>query len=119
MAIVRQDRRASAIDGFKEARSGAYESLRSIDGTLAALDDTELALGLATEGEQGQREQYIVMHFLKGDATGHTLDECDGKGCASQAADDVLAGLESDTEDDTTSDGEGEGEDSEDDETPA
>lgn len=113
MAIVRQDRRAAAIESLSEARQGVYEGLRNHDASLAALDDLELSLGLATEGEQAQREQYLVMHFGKGDAVGHTLDECDGKGCGSQAADDILEGLDDDTEAQEGPEGAGEGEDSE------
>jgi hypothetical protein len=111
MAIVRNDRRGTAIENIASARQAFHETLRTVDGGQAALDELELSLGLANEGEQAQREQYLVMHFGKGDATGHTLDECDDKGCADRGADDLLEGLQaSAVEGEEADEGEGEGE---------
>jgi hypothetical protein len=46
------------------------------DALQAQCEGLELDLGLANEGEQAARDQCMILHYLKGDDTGHPLDEC-------------------------------------------
>lgn len=76
MAIVRNDRRDAALASVRELREGLQVCMRQLDSMQASLQDAELTLGLATEGEQAKRGDYLVMHYPEGAAVGHTLDEC-------------------------------------------
>lgn len=113
MAIVKSERRGIAIEQLAEARQALFETLQKVDTVQAVLDDLEVSLGLANEGEQAQREQYLVMHYRKGEAVGHTLDECDDAKCADTAADDLIAGLEDEEGEGEEEEGEEEGEEEE------
>jgi hypothetical protein len=90
MAIVRTDKRPAAIKLVQDMRNNIEGGLRQFDSLQAGLESLELELGLSTEGEQAQRASYMVLHYPKGNETGHSLDECTDE-CASE---EVLAELE-------------------------
>lgn len=93
MAIVRHDRRDSAIQGVTELREGIQGLMKQADAMQASLEDLEQVLGLASEGEQAKRDQYIVMHYPEGEDVGHTLDECPERGCVDKDTEEVLGDL--------------------------
>jgi len=93
MAIVRNDKRQNAIESITEIRAGISDTLLRIDAIQASLEDLELSLGLASEGQQDGRERYAVTHFLKGENDGHSVDGC-SLVCRDNAADEVIEDLE-------------------------
>jgi hypothetical protein len=76
MPIVRQDKRQTAIKLLAETRAQLRGLLTQADALQATTEALELELGLANEGEQSTRDQLLVLHYPKGDDTGHCLDEC-------------------------------------------
>jgi hypothetical protein len=81
MAIVRPDKRSGALDAFATMRKLLNGSLVQADTARALLDDMELNLGLATEGDLAKREAYLVVHMPPGEKEGHELGDCEGRGC--------------------------------------
>lgn len=76
MGIVRSDKRQTSIELLKELHSQIESAMRILDSLQASAESLELELGLASEGEQAQRAQYLVMHYPTGEDKGHSLDEC-------------------------------------------
>lgn len=76
MPIVRQDKRKAAIQLLGEVRAQLRGLLTQADALQATTEALELELGLSNEGEQSTRDQLLVLHYPKGDDTGHCLDEC-------------------------------------------
>lgn len=76
MAIVRPDKRQAAINTLAEIRMQLRGLMTQCDALQAHTETLELDLGLANEGEQANRDQCMVLHYPKGDDTGHPLDEC-------------------------------------------
>lgn len=93
MAIVRADRRQSAIEAIAEIRESLGDTLIRVDAIQASLDDLEFMLGLASEGEQEGRERYTVMHFPEGSTEGHSIDGCEDRGCGERHADELVKDL--------------------------
>lgn len=96
MAIVRGDKRQSAIEAVADMRRQMGDTLLRIDDLQASLDDLEYSLGLASEGEIEGRDRHAVVHFGKGETVGHSLDTCREKGCDDTAADEVIENLATD-----------------------
>jgi len=97
MAIVRPDKRPQAIALVQEARTQLDGVLRQVDGLQATIESLELELGLASEKQQSQRAQCMVMHYAQGDDSGHTLDECT-EDCAASELIEELEGEDDGTE---------------------
>ena len=76
MAIVRPDKRPAAINTLAEIRMQIRGLMTQCDALQAQTETLETDLGLANEGEQASRDQCMVLHYPKGDDTGHPLDEC-------------------------------------------
>jgi hypothetical protein len=98
MAIVRQDKRPQAIQLLQEARTQLDGLLRQADAMQATLESLELDLGLASEKQQAERAQCMVMHYPQGAEVGHTLDECT-EDCA---ASELIEELEGDGNEETS-----------------
>lgn len=76
MPIVRGDKRKTALQLLAEVRAQLRGLLTQADALQATIEGLELELGLANEGEQSTRDQLLVLHYPKGDDTGHCLDDC-------------------------------------------
>lgn len=76
MAIVRNDKRPQALALYQEIRAQIDGLLRQVDALQATCESLELELGLASEKDQAERAQCMVLHYPQGDETGHSLDEC-------------------------------------------
>lgn len=102
MPIVRTDKRQTALKLLAETRAQLRGLLTQADALQATTEALELELGLGNEGEQATRDQLLVLHYQKGNDTGHPLDECTDE-CA--AEDSLLDLGEGETE--TEPEGEG------------
>lgn len=89
MAIVKADRRQGAIDLLSEVRIQMRGLLTQADALQATAEALELQLGLTNEQEQSTRDQLLVLHYRKGEESGHTLDECTDE-CAAVDSLDAL-----------------------------
>ena len=98
MPIVRTEKRPIAIKLLAEIRTQIRGLLTQADALQATSEALEVELGLGNEGEQSTRDQLLVLHYRKGDETGHTLDECTEE-CA---AEDSLIDLGEDSEPEET-----------------
>ena len=76
MPIVRSDKRTEAQAALAEVRAQLRGLLLQADALQATTEGLELSLGLASEGEQANRAQYLVLHYRKGDSVGHPLEDC-------------------------------------------
>lgn len=94
MPIVRSEKRQMAVKLLAEVRTQLRGLLTQADALQATTEALEIELGLGNEGEQSTRDQLLVLHYRKGDDTGHSLDECTEE-CA---AEDSLIDLGEDSE---------------------
>lgn len=92
MPIVRGDKRKTALQLLAETRAQLRGLLTQADALQATTEALELELGLANEGEQATRDQLLVLHYPKGDDTGHCLDECTDECVASDPLTDLGEG---------------------------
>lgn len=76
MGIVRSDKRPEAKKLIAEVTTQVGGLLMQADALQATVEALEVELGLATEGEQATRDQYMVTHYRKGDEVGHPIAEC-------------------------------------------
>lgn len=106
MPIVRTDKRQIAIKLLVEVRTQLRGLLTQADALQATLEALELELGLTNEGEQSSRDQLLVLHYRKGEDTGHVLDDCTDE-CA--AEDSLLDLGEGEPSKDDIGDGSGTG----------
>lgn len=81
MGIVRPDKRKAAIEHVAELNAQLRGLLATADALQATIESLEVELGLANEGEQASRDQFMVMHYRRNEDTGHLLSECSEK-CA-------------------------------------
>ena len=108
MAIVRQDKRPQAIALLQEARTQLDGLLRQADALQATLESLELDLGLASEKQQSERAQCMVLHYPQGADTGHTLDDCTEDCAASELIEELEGdGNEEEGQEDGTPGGNG------------
>ncbi len=96
MPIVRTDKRKTALQLLAETRAQLRGLLTQADALQATTEALELELGLANEGEQATRDQLLVLHYPKGDETGHCLDECTDECVAAEPLTDLGEGDETD-----------------------
>ncbi len=76
MPIVKTEKRKLAIRLLEEIHAQLRGLLTQADALQATTEALEIELGLTNEGEQATRDQLLVLHYRKGDDTGHPLDEC-------------------------------------------
>lgn len=76
MPIVKQEKRETTIRLLADMRAQIRNVLAQADSLQATCETLELELGLANEGEQSARDQLLVLHYGKGDETGHPLEDC-------------------------------------------
>jgi len=94
MAIIRTDKRLGALKRLAECRTLIDQALGVIDVLQDSIDDLEVDLGLASEGEQTTRERYAVMHFPAGNGEGHSMTQCETIGCDAASLIQHLSGDE-------------------------
>lgn len=98
MPIVRTEKRQTAIKLLVEIRAQLRGLLTQADALQASTEALEIELGLANEGEQSTRDQLLVLHYPKGNDTGHSLDECSDECIAEDPLTELGEGTTEETE---------------------
>lgn len=89
MAIVRTDKRPEALKLLAEINTQIGGLLMQADALQATAEALEVELGLASEGDQATRDQYMVTHYRKGDEVGHPVAECTDECAAAETLADI------------------------------
>ena len=97
MAIVRNDKRPEALKLTGELNTQIGGLLLQANALQASLEALEVELGLASEGDQATRDQYMVTHYRKGDEVGHPVAECTDE-CAAVESLEAIGENEKDPE---------------------
>lgn len=100
MPIVRTDKRPAAIKLLADVRAQLRGILTQADALQATTEALEIELGLSNEGDQSTRDQYLVLHYKKGDELGHSLDECSDECAAEDPLIDLGEGEETEVKED-------------------
>lgn len=98
MSIVRSDKRPEALKLLGEVTTQIGGLLMQADALQATVEALEVELGLASEGTQATRDQYMVTHYRKGDEVGHPLSDCNDECAAGEILDGELVDPEKDPE---------------------
>lgn len=96
MGIVRSDKRPEALKLIAEVGTQLSGLLVQADALQATIEALEIELGLSNEGAQSTRDQYLVLHYRKGDEVGHPLAECNEECAGGDSLSEIGEGEEED-----------------------